>query len=71
MFEEWYVNQQPKVILGGKEKDLLKLIEEGFYFIRDNGRTEIPPNSLTVVGLPPMTRAEAKPFVKRLQLLKE
>ncbi|MNV60100.1 peptidyl-tRNA hydrolase [compost metagenome] len=70
VYEEWRVNNHPKILLAGKEKDLLKLIEQGFYFIRDNGRTEIPANSLTVVGLPPMTRENALQYVKRLQLLK-
>lgn len=69
-FEHWRNNEQPKIILAGKEKDLLKLVDQGFFFIRDNGRTEIPANSLTVVGLPPMTREQAKLYVKRLQLLK-
>lgn len=70
-YEQWRENEHPKVILAGKEKDLIKLVEQGFFFIRDNGRTEIPANSLTVVGLPPMTREEAKQYVKRLQLLKD
>ncbi|MGG4434397.1 aminoacyl-tRNA hydrolase [Priestia megaterium] len=69
-FEEWFNNNQKKIILKGKEKDLLKLIEQGFYYIRDNGLTEIPANSLTVVGLPPMKRSEAQLYIKRLQLYK-
>ena len=67
-FVAWYNADQKKIILRGKQKDLEKLIEAGFYYIRDNGLTEVPKNSLTVVGLPPMLKSEAQKYVKRLQL---
>ena len=69
---KWYDNGkgQKKIILRGKEKQLLKLIDQGFYYIRDNGLTELLPNTLTVCGLPPMKRSEAQKYVKRLQLYK-
>jgi peptidyl-tRNA hydrolase len=67
-FYQWMSNGQKKIILKGKQKDLEKLISEGFYFIRDNGLTEIPTGSLTVVGLPPMKKSDAQKYVKRLQL---
>ena len=66
---KWFQNDQKKIILRGKEKDLNKLIEAGFYYIRDNGLTEIPSGSFTVAGLPPMLKNEAQKYVKRLQLL--
>ncbi|MFC0903714.1 aminoacyl-tRNA hydrolase [Clostridium sp. MT-14] len=68
-FDEWYADNQTKIILGAHQKDLEKLVSEGFYYIRDNGKTEIEPNSLTVVGLGVMTRKEAKLYIKRFQLL--
>jgi peptidyl-tRNA hydrolase, PTH2 family len=70
-FKEWFADSQKKIVLEGKEKDLLKLIELGFYSIRDNGLTEIPAGTLTCVGLPPMPKNIAKKYVKRLQLLKD
>ena len=68
----WYNNgkNQKKIILRGKEKQLLKLIDQGFYYIRDNGLTELMEGTLTVVGLHPMKRSEAQKYVKRLQLYK-
>ena len=68
---KWYDNgkNQKKIILAGKEKQLLKLIDQGFYYIRDNGNNELPPLTLTAVGLPPMKRSEAQKYIKRLQLL--
>ena len=69
---KWYNNgkNQKKIILAGKEKQLLKLIDQGFYYIRDNGLTELDFGTLTVCGLPPMKRGEAQKYVKRLQLYK-
>ena len=69
-FKEWYNKDQKKIILQAHQKDLEKLIDKGFYYIRDNGLTEIPEDSLTVVGLGIMTRIEARQYTKRLQLLK-
>lgn len=68
-FLQWLAANQKKIILKGKQKDLEKLIGEGFFYIRDNGLTEIPAGSLTVVGLPPMKKSDAQKYVKRLQLL--
>jgi len=67
-FDAWYCGNQKKIILRGKQKDLDKLIDAGFYYIRDNGCNEVVPNSLTCVGLPPMLKSEAQKYVKRLQL---
>jgi len=51
IFWKWYQNDQKKIILRGKQKDLEKLIDAGFYYIRDNGLTEIENGALTCVGL--------------------
>ena len=69
IFKEWFNKDQKKIILEAHQKVLEKL-ENQFYSIRDNGLTEIPSNSLTAVSLGVMTRKEAEPYVKRLQLLK-
>ena len=69
-FKLWY-NQysQKKIVLRGKQKDLEKLVDQGFYYIRDIGLTEVPENSLTCVGLGIMRKSEAQQYIKRLQLL--
>ena len=69
-FHEW-INKysQKKIVLRGKQKDLEKLVKEGFYYIRDNGLTEVAPNSLTAIGLGVMWKSEAQKYIKRLQLL--
>ena len=68
-FMEWYKNDQKKIVLRGKQKDLEKFVEQGFYYVRDNGLTEVPENSLTTVGLGVMWKSEAQKYIKRLQLL--
>jgi len=68
-FIKWYNSDQKKIILRGKQKDLEKLVKEGFYFIRDNGLTEVTHGSLTCVSLGVMWKSEAQKYVKRLQLL--
>jgi PTH2 family peptidyl-tRNA hydrolase len=68
-WRKWFENNQPKIILRGKQKEMEKLIEQGWYYIRDNGRTEIPEGSLTVVGCVPEYRSVMKTIVKRFQLL--
>jgi PTH2 family peptidyl-tRNA hydrolase len=68
-FNEWFFGDQKKIILGASQSVLEKL-ELQFYGIRDKGYTEIPENSLTAVSLGIMTKEEARPYIKRLQLLK-
>lgn len=67
---DWLRANQKKIILTGKEKDLLKWIEAGAVFIRDNGLTEIPKGSLTCCGFPPQPKSKLLSLTKRLQLLK-
>lgn len=70
-YEEWFLldRAQTKVILRAKEKDLRKAIEMGAFFIRDNGLTEIPAGSLTVVGFLPQPKSNLVSFTKKFQLL--
>lgn len=69
-YEDWFLNgSQTKIILRAKEKDLLKAIEMGAFPIRDNGLTEIPAGSLTVVGFLPQPKSNLQEFTRRFQLL--
>lgn len=74
-FKEWYLDgdgNQTKIVLRGSEKELMKLIDLGWEFQRDLGRTEIASDSLTCVGLKPMRKQEVLEkfkMVKRLQSL--
>lgn len=69
-YYDWlYSGSQTKIILRAKEKDLLKAIDMGAVYIRDNGLTEIPSGSLTVVGFFPQPKDNLVDFTKKFQLL--
>lgn len=69
-YYDWlYSGSQTKIILRAKEKDLLKAIDMGAMYIRDNGLTEIPSGSLTVVGFFPQPKDNLVDFTKKFQLL--
>ncbi len=69
IFDIWFRLNQKKIALEGSQKDLEKLVDKGFYHVRDLGYKEVEKGSLTCVGLPPLYRKDAQKFVKRLQLL--
>lgn len=69
-YYDWlYSGSQTKIILRGKEKDLLKAIDMGAVYVRDNGLTEIPSGSLTAVGFFPQPKDNLVDFTKKFQLL--
>jgi len=71
-FEDWFNNyEQKKIILRGKQKDLERILYNlggSTVKVIDNGHTEIPAGSLTVVGIKPMHKSTGKLYLKRLQL---
>ena len=68
----WYHQcEQKKIVLRAKESQLLTLIEQGAYEVRDNGHTEVPPNTLTCVGFKPATKDDMKHLIGRLQIFKD
>ena len=71
-FKKWYKDGQlqKKIILTAKQSKLEKL-EEQFYAVRDLGFTEVENGTLLAVSLGIMTRNEAKPYIKGLQLWKD
>lgn len=70
-FKRWYKEGklQKKIILTAKTKKLEEL-EENFYSVRDLGFTEVENGTLLAVSLGIMSRKEAKPFIKGMQLWK-
>jgi peptidyl-tRNA hydrolase len=69
-YYDWlYSGSQTKIILRAKEKDLLKAIDIGAVYVRDNGLTEIPSGSLTAVGFFPQPKDNLVDFTKKFQLL--
>lgn len=72
-FDSWYKGEMKKIVLGATEEKMrsLRALHPSLIPIHDAGYTEVAPNSLTVLGLPVMTRAQAAPILKRLQTLKD
>lgn len=70
-FKRWYKNgeSQKKIILTATTSQLEKL-EKDFYSVRDLGLTEVEKGTLLAISLGILTRKEAKPFIKRMQLWK-
>lgn len=72
-FEMWYKDEQKKILLAASEKQMNQWIEQNewtCYPVYDNGHTEIPPNSFTVVAFAPYLEEDIKPVLKRYQLYK-
>jgi peptidyl-tRNA hydrolase len=73
----WITSGQTKVVLEANAeefKELAKILEEqGVYhiIIVDEGRTEVPENSETVIGIFPATKEELAPYVGNLKLYKD
>ncbi|MFA5560066.1 MAG: aminoacyl-tRNA hydrolase [Methanofastidiosum sp.] len=68
-FDWYYEHNQKKIILRGKQKDLERLVNQGFYYIKDIGLKEVNEGALTCVGLGVMWKSQAQQYIKRLQLL--
>ncbi len=70
---EWLERDYPKILLGADEKRVGRLLRElsesPFPHVKvvDRGRTEVPPDTMTMVAIGPLRRREAEPFVGRLQ----
>ena len=69
-YKYWIENAQTKIILSGNESDLINWVNNGAIVIKDNGKTEVAPGSLTCVGFPPQMRGKLKSLTANLPLLK-
>ena len=59
-------------VLQASQKEMLKFEKQGYVAVRDMGRTEVAPNSLTAINLGIYDKDEGIPkFIQRLRLLKE
>ena len=68
LYNTWIQNGHAKIVLKASEKELQELIKtEDCRYIIDAGRTQIAPNSLTVVGFFP--RDDLKEKMREFKLL--
>jgi PTH2 family peptidyl-tRNA hydrolase len=76
-YSNWKKNGYTKIVLHGKQKDLIKLIQKYDdttlpIFCRstyDAGKTEIPEGSLTTIAFAPMLMSERPQLLKKMNLL--
>jgi len=73
LLAEWLEKDYPKILLGADEKKAGRLIrdlsESAFphAVVVDRGRTELPPDTMTMVAFGPLRRKDAEPLVGRFQ----
>ena len=73
--EEWKANGMPKIVLKvNSEKELLELFMQikkiiPTALIRDAGRTQVEPGSITCIGIGPAKEEEINKFTGKLKLL--
>lgn len=72
IFEAWLKNDYTKIVLGANENEWekIKCQLKDIVIVRDNGLTEVAPNTETVIGIPPMLKSSAPKVIKKLQVLK-
>jgi len=67
----WLGTSYAKVLLGANEKEWAKVKEvPGVQVVVDLGRTELKPNTETVIAFWPMRKSEVGKVLSRLQILK-
>lgn len=70
LIKEYMNNQQKKIILYCKQSKLEEYEQQGYITIRDNGLTELKPNTLTCVNFGIIDKNQQPKELKRLQLVK-
>lgn len=69
-YKEWVKTAEAKIILKSTEKQMLELLDKyNCVEVRDAGKTQIPENSLTVIGFEPMRNSEVPDEVIEMKLL--
>ena len=72
LLDEYMTGSIKKIVLHAPQKLLEELEDEGYLSIRDNGLTELEPNTLTCVnyGIVDYAEISKHKILKRLQLVK-
>jgi peptidyl-tRNA hydrolase len=69
-YEEWRKNGMAKIVLKATQTELEEMIKNNnALYIRDCGLTQIPANSLTVVGFYPNLKTKMANIVNEFKLL--
>ena len=70
-YRAWDEGEHAKVVLGATDAEFAQVVAENpFHFsVIDLGYTQVPPDTLTVLGLWPMRKSQASATVKTLRPL--
>ena len=69
-YKYWKSNGMAKIVLKAEQVQLEQLqLLPNVICVRDAGLTQIPPNTLTVVGFLPAPKSEMEPITKNYKLL--
>ena len=74
--DRWLKDGEKKIVLKGKDETVLKKLYEAFKYKRipcalvsDAGLTELPPGTITALGIGPWNNSEIDAFTSSLKLL--
>ena len=69
-YVKWKDGGSTKIVLKSNQQNIEKLIKlKGIEYIRDAGKTQIEPNSLTVIGFYPQSRNKINNIICNYKLL--
>ncbi len=69
-YANWRSNGMAKIVLKATEEELEQIRKQPHCaMVRDAGLTQIPPNTLTVIGLLPRPKSELEQLTKNFKLL--
>ena len=69
LIDEYMNNQQKKIIVYCKQEKLEEYEKQGYITIRDNGLTELEPNTLTCVNYGILDKDNLPKEIRRLRLV--
>ncbi|MCL5675119.1 MAG: peptidyl-tRNA hydrolase Pth2 [Candidatus Marsarchaeota archaeon] len=74
--DKWIETGEKKIVLKGENLEMLKKLYEAFKYkgvpcalVSDAGLTELPPGTITALGIGPWSSEEIDKFTKTLKLL--
>ncbi len=76
LVKEWLSGGEKKIVLKVEDESVLRRLYEAFRYkkipcaiVTDAGLTELPPNTVTALGIGPWRKSELDPFTSTLKLL--
>lgn len=70
-YQIWKSNGSAKIVLKASNDQIMQILDESSNCrnVIDQGKTQVDPGSLTVIGFFPMREKKVNPMIKKLKLL--